>query len=116
MTAKDDRLYLFHISESIERISRYTTAGRDAFFKDTMVQDAVLRNLQTLAESTTQLSQAIQDAHSDVEWRAIRGFRNILVHDYLGVNLDRVWNIIREHLPALKAKVDALLKEMGGAG
>jgi uncharacterized protein with HEPN domain len=109
----DDRLHLIHIAESVERIRRYTEGGREAFLTDTMIQDAVLRNLQTLAESATRLSCELKAAHPDVDWMAIGGFRNILVHDYLGVNLERVWNVVAKHVPALKAKVDGLLKEPG---
>lgn len=63
---KDERLYLIHISESIERIQQYTTSGEEQFFSDIMIQDAVLRNLQTLAESTTRLSDSLKSQRPDV--------------------------------------------------
>ena len=106
---KDDKLYLIHIGECITRIERYTVEGKDAFFADTKTQDAVLRNLQTLAESTKRLSQVLKAAHPDVNWRGIVGFRNILVHDCLGINLVRVWEIIEHELPELKGKIEAIL-------
>jgi uncharacterized protein with HEPN domain len=86
---KDDRVYLIHIFECIERIERYTEGGLEIFFSDTKTQDAVLRNLHTLSESTLHLSQTLKDSNPEVDWRGISGFRNILVHDYLGVNLAR---------------------------
>ena len=82
---KDSRLYLIHIRECIKRIERYTSGGRDAFFADEKTQDAVLRNLQTMAESTQLVDDSIKDAHPDVEWRSISAFRNVLVHEYLGL-------------------------------
>jgi uncharacterized protein with HEPN domain len=108
---KDDVLYLIHINECLERIEQYTAEGKDYFFADCRTQDAVLRNLQTLAESTQRLSSTLKAAHPDVDWRNIGGFRNILVHNYLGINLARVWEIIEHDLPDLKQKITALLRE-----
>lgn len=108
---KDDRLYLIHISECIARIESYTAGGRDAFFASTQIQDAVLRNLQTLAESTQRLSDAAKAKHPEADWFKIAGFRNVLVHDYLGVDLDRAWLIVERELPRLKQTIDTILKE-----
>lgn len=80
---KDDRIYLKHILECIQRIQNYTGGGKELFMGSTLIQDAVLRNLQILAESTQRLSQDLKAAHPSVDWRAIAGFRNILVHNYL---------------------------------
>jgi uncharacterized protein with HEPN domain len=74
-----------------------------------LVQDAVIRNLQTLAESATRISEEQQEKHPEVDWFKIRGFRNVLVHDYLGVDLKRVWNILEHDLPRLKAAVEKML-------
>jgi uncharacterized protein with HEPN domain len=107
---KSERLFLLHIREAIARIKTYTEGGREAFFADPKTQDAVLRNLQTLAESTQRLSDTSRAAYSEVDWRAITGFRNVLVHQYLGVDLVRVWDIVETDLPVLKRAVDDLLK------
>lgn len=109
---KDDKLYLIHIRECIERIEKYTTAGgKDAFGASTLIQDAVMRNLQTMAESTQRLSDAAKEAHPEVDWYKISGFRNVLVHGYLGVDLDRVWIIVERDLPDLKRAIISMLKE-----
>ena len=88
---KDDRAYLEHIRECIDRIQDYTRGGQQAFLGDTKTQDAVLRNLQTLAESARRLSRQFTDANSEIPWKNIIGFRNVLVHDYLGVDLHQIW-------------------------
>jgi uncharacterized protein with HEPN domain len=111
---KDDRLYLIHILEYIARIEEYTAEGRQVFFADTRTQDAVLRNLQTLAESTQRLSLNLKAAYPDVDWRGISGLRNILVHDYLGINLVRVWEIVERDLPLLKRQIETLLAGLRG--
>ena len=71
---KDDRLYLIHISECIDRIERYTGSGKTAFFSDTKTQDAVVRNLQTLGESARRISEPLKAKYPEVEWRSIFGF------------------------------------------
>jgi uncharacterized protein with HEPN domain len=109
----DDRLYLIHIDECIRRIESYVAAGgRDGYRMSTLIQDAVLRNLQTLAESTQRLSDQIKATHTETDWRRLAGFRNILVHDYFGIDLDRVWNIIEHELPSLKTSVQTMFKEL----
>lgn len=79
---KDDRVYVLHIVDCVRRIQRYCET--EAFTTSDLVQDAVLRNLQVLAESTQRISAELKLLHPEVDWRAIAGFRNVLVHDYLG--------------------------------
>ncbi len=109
---KDDRLYLIHIKECIDKIVRYSANGRLEFFRNTMVQDAIIRNLQTLAESTRRLSDKTKQKAREVDWRAIAGFRNVVVHDYLGVDLEQIWRILERDLPGLKTHIDLLLTEL----
>jgi uncharacterized protein with HEPN domain len=107
---KDDRLYLIHIHECLQRIDEYLgSGGKECFMASHMIQDAILRNLQMLSESTMRISDEMQAKHPEVEWSKIRGFRNVLVHDYLGVDLERVWNIIAHDLPKLKAAIAKML-------
>ena len=111
---KDSKLYLIHISECIERIEGYVADGREAFMASSLTQDAVLRNLQTLAESTQRLPQSLKDTHPAVVWRKIAGFRNVLVHDYLAVDIERVWEIVERDLPDIKRNIEAIRQELGG--
>jgi uncharacterized protein with HEPN domain len=111
---KDDRLYLIHILECVERIDEYVVDGETAFNEDRKTQDAVLRNLHTLSESTQRLSDDLRNRHSQIDWKAIAGFRNVIVHDYLGVNLRRVWEIVSKYLPELKTEVESMLEEING--
>lgn len=107
---KDPKLYLLHISECIAKIQRYTHGGRDSLNADTLVLDAVLRNLQTLSEATQRLPEDIKERHPDIPWQRIAGFRNVLVHDYLG-DLDAgiVWRVIEAELPVLAKAIAAEL-------
>ena len=109
---RDDRLYLIHIAECIDRILLYTADGRDAFFGDTRTQDAVLRNPHVLTESTQRISEELRQQHPEVAWRETARFRNVVVHQYLGIDLLRVWDIIERDLPILRRQVRAMLQEM----
>ena len=111
-----DQVLLEHIRECIERIEEYTGHERSVFFGSNLVQDAVVRNLQTLAESTQRLSEAIKDKEVDVPWRAIAGFRNILVHGYLGIDLEVVWSVVETDLPMLSSAIDRMARSVRGRG
>ena len=103
-----DALYIRHMLECIERIDEYV-GGEEARFRNSrLIQDAVIRNLQTLAESSQRLSETIQAGEPEIAWRAIAGFRNILVHDYLGIDPDVIWRVIADELPRLCAALKRL--------
>ena len=110
---KDDRVYIDHVLDCVRRIDRYCQNGEDAFRESELIQDAVLRNLQTLAESTQRISGHLRALHPEVDWRAIAGFRNVLVHDYLGINLKRIWEIVSVHLPVLGSQMETIRHEAG---
>jgi uncharacterized protein with HEPN domain len=105
---KDDAVYLRHVKECIRRIEEDAAGGRDAFMASHTIQDAVLRNLQTMAEATQRLSDTVKAAHPEIEWRTIAAFRNILVHYYLGVDLVKVWEIVQRDVPQLKHAIAAI--------
>jgi len=113
---KDDAVYLKHILECIRRIEENTREGRERFLQTHTLQDAVLRNLQTLSESTQRLAEALKAQHPEIEWNRIAAFRNILVHDYLGTDIERIWDIVQRDLPTLKRAVSELLQESESAG
>lgn len=105
---KDDGIYLAHILESIRRIEEDTTGGEAQFCQKRVLQDAVLRNLQTMAESTQRLSPALKATQPQIEWQSIAAFRNILVHDYLGIDIRLIWQVTQRDIPELKQAVLAM--------
>jgi uncharacterized protein with HEPN domain len=108
---RDETIYLRHILECIRRIEVNVAGGREQFMASHTLQDAVLRNLQTMTESTQRLSNTLKAAHPDVEWRRIIAFRNVLVHDYLGIDLERIWEIIQRDVPSFKRAIAAMLEQ-----
>ncbi|MGB5636832.1 MAG: HepT-like ribonuclease domain-containing protein [Waterburya sp.] len=110
---KEDRVYIEYILECINLIETYRKGGKEEFLNNLMVQDAILRRLQTLAESTQRLSNDLKQKNSDIDWRNISGFRNILVHDYLGgIDLNLVWEVVNTYLSDLKNKLEKILQEI----
>jgi uncharacterized protein with HEPN domain len=107
---KEPFLYISHILEAIEHIEQFASGHTEkTLFKERMRYDAILRNLQTMAESSKRLPDSIKQTYPHVPWRDIAAFRNILVHDYLeGLDYPVLWKIISQELSILKA---AMLKE-----
>ena len=106
---EDDRLYLGHIADRIGRIEDYTAGGREAFLASTLRQDAVLQSFTVIGEAVKRLSSDVRDREPGVPWRQIAGFRDVLVHNYIGVDLAVVWDTVAGSLPDLKAAVGRLL-------
>ena len=109
---KGDRLYLRHILDAIQKIEEYVAVGRDVFLSSSHWQDAVVRQLEIIGEATKRLSKALYSQHSDVPWRRIAGLRDVLIHDYMGVDINAVWEITQKNLPALKTRVAEILKDL----
>jgi uncharacterized protein with HEPN domain len=106
---KDPRVYLAHILECTQKIERFTEEGRSRFFQDAMVQDAVLRNFEIIGEAAKRLDDPYRAAHPQIPWRALAGLRDVLIHQYASVDLERVWAIVEGELPGLREAIAALL-------
>ena len=106
---KDDRVYLKHILRCITRIEEYTAGGRESFFASHLIQDGVIRNLQMLAESSQHLSDVVKTSQPTVDWKGLAGFRNVLVHDYLGIDLELVYRAVDQDVSKLKAACETAL-------
>jgi len=111
-----DRVLLAHMRDCLDRILEYTNAERARFDAWRLVQDAVIRNLQTLAESSQRLSTEIKGTEPQIPWRELSGFRNVIVHGYLGVDLGAVWLVVEQDLPALSTAVNRMVKRLGSPG
>ena len=108
---RDDRVYLRHLLEAIDLITAYTARGREQFFADSMVRDAVLRNLEIIGEAVKNLSLDKRASHPEVPWSQIAGLRDVLIHQYFGVDLVLIWEIVQNRLPALRRTTERLLDE-----
>ncbi len=111
---KDPAIFLQHILESIQTIEEYTQRlSEDAFLDDRKTQDAVVRRLEIIGEAVRKLPEETKHLASDAAWRQIIAMRNILIHEYFGVDLKLVWRVIEKDLPAFKKHVETLLEAAG---
>jgi uncharacterized protein with HEPN domain len=104
--AKSDALYVLHILECIKKIEEYVEGDPEMILRNPLVLDAVLRNLQILAESTQRLSDQVKARYTQIDWRGIAGFRNQLVHSYLGIDEQAVVAVIRNDLDPLREAME----------
>ncbi|HNX10265.1 MAG TPA: DUF86 domain-containing protein [Methanothrix sp.] len=106
---RDQKEHLRDILDAIESIQRYSTRGREAFEHDELIQVWMVHHLQIIGEAAAQLGRDFHAMHSEAPWPQIVAMRNILVHEYFGVDLDEVWQVIVGDLPAFKKQVERLL-------
>lgn len=112
MTEPDSRdpTYLAHMLEAIGRIRRYVgRKRRAAFLRSALLQDAVIRNIEIVGEAAARVSPGFAARNPEIPWREIVGVRHRLIHGYLKVNLDTVWEVVERDLPALERSLRALV-------
>ena len=114
--AETDRVLLAHMRDCLDRILEYTNAERSRFDASRLVQDAVIRNLQTLADSSQRLSSEIKGTEPEIPCRELSGFRNMIVHGYLGVDIGAVWLVIEQDVPSLAEAVNRMATHLGPQG
>ncbi|HLA05751.1 MAG TPA: DUF86 domain-containing protein [Syntrophales bacterium] len=108
--SRDESLYLADIQESCEKVLKYTTGMKyKDFVHNDLYFDAVLRNLEIIGEAVKNISEETRQKYPDVKWRKIGGFRDIVAHEYFGVNDETVWDIVENEIPALLAIVKTML-------
>jgi uncharacterized protein with HEPN domain len=101
------------VLEAIDRIQERTGAGRGAFDREPLVQVWVVHHLEIVGEACRGLSAELREGHPEVPWGAIIGMRNILVHDYFGLNLEEVWAAVERDVPTLRRQILAILESEG---
>ncbi len=113
MPKRNLRLFLTDILEAINKIQRYTAGFTfQAFEADDMVVDAVVRNLEIIGEAARQIPLELRDQYPGVDWVAVVGFRNIVIHAYFDVDLGIVWTIATERLPELAPLIQQMIEDV----
>ena len=109
MSKRSVDLLLDDICEAIDRIEQYTSGmSFDVFSKDRKSVDAVVRNLEIIGEASNRLPADFKDSHSQIEWRKVVGLRHRIVHEYFGIDLQIVWQILQKDLPSLRQSISKI--------
>lgn len=107
------KVYLDDILESIGKIEKYTEkVSEEEFYKNDQLQDSILRRLEVIGEAVNNIPKEFRDKYSKIPWRKISGIRNVLIHEYFGVNMKRVWKVIVEDISKLKEDIIKIKKEI----
>ena len=105
--------YVRDILDSLLKIQSYTAAGREVFMSSDQCQDAVIRRIEIIGEATKRLDKNFTTQYPDVPWKDMAGMRDKLIHDYVGVDLARVWETVEKDLPVLRKRLAAILERKG---
>jgi uncharacterized protein with HEPN domain len=109
---RDERAYLLHAIAAIDAIQSYTVGGREAFFADGKTQDAVIRNIEIIGQAVKGISDDTRALVPDVPWRQIAGMRDKLIHEYFGVDIALVWDVVEHELPTLRPQLERLSERL----
>ena len=109
-----DKQYILDIKESITKILHYTKSTKkfDEFEKNNLVFDAVVMNIIVIGESVNKLSQSFKEKYHHIEWVKIKGLRNVIAHDYFGIDIEEIWQIIQNTIPNFEEQIRKILKEL----
>lgn len=110
---RDDHYRLRDILEAIEKVDRYASRGRNVFIEQELIQTWIIHNIQIIGEAASNLSEDYCREHSEIPWAQIVAMRNILVHEYFGVDLDEIWRTVEQNLPVFKRQIQSLLDQPG---
>lgn len=109
---REIRIFIEDIMESIVKIEEYTCGiNREKFLQESWIQDAVIRRLEIIGEAVKNIPDDFRNRYPDIPWTQIAGMRDVLIHGYFGVNLERVWIVVEKDLPDLKLKISRILEE-----
>jgi uncharacterized protein with HEPN domain len=103
MSFRDWQFRVNDILEAIDKIERYTQdMDFSGWLEDEKTVDAVIRNIEVIGEASSHLPDEVLQRYKDIPWRLMKGIRNILAHEYFGVDLEIIWKTVKEDLPAIK--------------
>ncbi len=111
---KDNTVYLQHVLDAINTIEEYLHGINEEQFKATrLLQDGAIRQIEIIGEAVRHTSKDIRKTYPEIPWQDIAGMRDKLIHDYFGVDIEKVWYTVQEDLPTLKEHVIEILKDFG---
>ncbi len=108
---KDPLIYLFHIRDALESIEQFTEQGKKHFLRYELTQAAVIYKLAIIGEAVKKLPKTLRDTHPSIPWRQIAGLRDIVIHEYDGTDIPKIWSIVEDDLPTLRKTIHTMIKK-----
>ena len=110
MRANTERI--LDMLEAISGIEKYSSKGREVFEQDELIQTWIVHHLQVIGEAASKMGQDFHTAHPEIPWAQIIAMRNVLTHEYFGIDLDEVWQVVARNLPELKEKLKSIREQI----
>ena len=112
--ASDEMLYLRHMLDAVDTVEEYLQGVDEEKFKNTrLIQDGVIRQIEIIGEAARHISKDIRKTYPEIPWQDVAGMRDKLIHDYFGVDIEKVWDTAKDDLPILRKQVVIILKDVG---
>jgi len=110
---RDLKLFINDIINSIEDIESFIKGiSKESFLKNKEKQNAIIKSIEIIGEATKNIPSSFRNKYPNIEWGDIAGFRDVMVHSYFVVDLDKVWNVIKDDLPKLKKEIKKIEKDI----
>jgi len=110
---RNTRLFLPDILDSIALIESYTIQlSKKQFLSSTQIQDSVIRRIEIIGEAVKNISPHLRQENPDIPWQRVAGMRDILIHEYFGVDMELTWNVVKKELPKLKRQIEKILARL----
>jgi len=110
--SREHRLFLEDMRKACEKVIRFTQKfTREQFVADEKTFDAVMRDLEIIGEAAKHIPPEVRAQHPDVDWRKIAGLRDVVIHEYFGIDIELIWDIITREIPELLPRLNRMLSE-----
>ncbi|MCK5832542.1 DUF86 domain-containing protein [bacterium] len=108
-----DAVRIRHILDAIDKIEALVLRGREKYDSDETIRDSIIRKLEIIGEAVKYVSTELKNKYTQIEWKRLAGMRDVLIHQYFGVDINIIWDVANKRIPELKSKLKAIAEDIG---